>query len=80
MNQTTGKVHPRKPPDHLNALWDDLLSRLPERVRAAYASMAAPEQKAVLTHLQRMVSESGWQASQRASARAALKALENQAK
>ena len=76
MSQMTGKEQGSK---KLEALWDDLLSRQPERVQSAYASLAASEQQAVLEHLQRMLNESGWQAAQRAYARAALIALGKQA-
>ncbi len=77
MSQTTGKEPGSK---KLEALWDNLLSRQPEQVRSVYASLSASEQRAVLAHLQRMLNESGWQVAQRASARAALQALENQSK
>jgi len=62
--------------EQLEALWNDLLSRQPELIREAYASLDKPNQAAVFTHLQRMVSEAGWQPEQRASAKAAIHALE----
>ena len=61
--------------DEIERLWDNLLSRQPERVRAAYESLSAEEQSGVLAHLQRMAEEEGWHAEQRLSARAALEAL-----
>lgn len=64
----------------LEQLWDELLSRKPERVRAAYNSLDQPDQKTVLTHLQHMATEVGWQPEQRQSALAAIKALERQSK
>jgi len=64
----------------LEALWEELLSRQPELVRAAYASLNAGQQKAVYAHLERMASEPGWQPEQRRSAKAAIQALENLAK
>lgn len=60
----------------LEDLWDQLLSRRAERVLAGYASLTSAEQKAVVVHLQRMASEPGWHPEQRASARAALAALD----
>jgi hypothetical protein len=80
MKPTTGKAHHSQQHNKLETLWDDLLSRQPERVRAAYASLDAFEKQAVVTHLQSMSEEPGWQPEQRASAKAALLALVNQAK
>ena len=59
------------------SLWNDLLSRQPERVREAFNSLNPSSQKIVLAHLQNMVGESGWQSEQRISAKAALQALEH---
>ncbi len=56
-------------------LWEDLLSRQPGPIKAAFASLQQSDQQAVLAHLQRMVSETGWQPEQRISARAALEVL-----
>lgn len=62
----------------LEVLWNDLLSRQPELIQAAFATLDTPNQKAVLAHLQRMVNEAGWQPEQRASAKAALQTLVTQ--
>ena len=59
----------------LEGLWDNLLSRDPERIRRQWRELSAEEQRAVLAHLERMVSEEGWLPMQRESARAALDAL-----
>jgi hypothetical protein len=80
MSRTTGKALHSLPTNKLETLWNDLLSRQPDRIRTAYASLETSERKAVFTHLQRMAAEPGWQPEQRASAMAALQALENQAK
>jgi hypothetical protein len=56
-------------------LWDQLLSRQPAQVQAAFTSLTSAEQNAVLAHLSRMVNEAGWHKEQRLSARAALQAL-----
>jgi hypothetical protein len=58
-------------------LWDALLSRQAERVRAAFGSLDIEHQHAVSAHLQRMASEDDWHPEQRLSAQAALAALEN---
>ncbi len=78
--QTTGKQPHSQPSHKLEALWDDLLSRQPERVQEAYLQLDPPEREAVVAHLQRMLAEPGWQAEQRASAKAAIQALERLAR
>ena len=78
MNKTQRQTHRKKRPDQLEGLWEDLLSRQPELIRAAFDSLDKPSQKAVFTHLQRMVSEVGWQPEQQVSAKAAIQALETQ--
>ena len=65
-------------PEQLEALWNDLLSRQAELVREAFYSLDPTSQRTVLLLLKRMVGESGWQPEQRTSAKAALRALENQ--
>jgi hypothetical protein len=55
--------------------WEDLLSRQPGPIKAAFASLDPSNQQAVLAHLQSMVSETGWQPEQRISARAALEVI-----
>jgi hypothetical protein len=65
-------------PEQLEALWNNLLSRQVKLVREAYNSLDPTSQRTVLLHLKRMASESGWQPEQQNSAKAALRALENQ--
>ena len=62
--------------DSLERMWEGLLSRLPEKVRATYAKLSPSDQKAVRLHLQRMAGEPGWHPEQRISAQAALDAIE----
>ena len=61
---------------NLENLWDRLLSRQEEMVRAAFSDLDQGEKKAVLTHLRQMATEPGWHSQQRESARAALRAWE----
>ncbi len=61
--------------DPLELLWDQLLSRQPEQILAAYNRLSPDEQVYVLRHLGRMASEPGWHTEQVLSARAALSAL-----
>jgi hypothetical protein len=63
-------------PMDLESLWGNLLSRKPELIRAAFDRLNPSEQQSVLAHLNRMASEPGWHPEQRASALAALQALE----
>lgn len=63
-------------PQDLESLWSALLSRNPDLILAAYHVLSAQEQAAVLAHLKRMAEEPGWHDEQRASARAALAALQ----
>ena len=63
--------------DASQQFWDALLSRQPERVRAAFAGLDEAERDQVLKHLRRMVGEAGWHPEQKKSARAALKALKD---
>jgi hypothetical protein len=56
-------------------LWEDILSRQPDRIQAAFAGLDRSEQANVLAHLQRMSTEEGWHPEQRQSALAAVSAL-----
>ena len=56
-------------------LWETLLSREPDRILLAYESLQPDQKLAVLEHLEKMVSETGWQPEQRNSAKAALDAI-----
>lgn len=59
----------------LEALWEGLLSRQPQRIQDAYQSLTGDEQRAVYAHLQRMASEAGWHPEQVISAQKALEVL-----
>jgi hypothetical protein len=62
----------------IEEVWEQLLSRNPERIRKAYSELDPKSQKSVLEHLKKMVIEEGWHPAQRASAQAALQALASQ--
>jgi hypothetical protein len=64
-----------KTSEYLEVLWNNLLSRRPEQIRAAFDSLDKPSQTTVLNHLRRMVGNAGWQLEQRVSAETALQAL-----
>jgi len=61
----------------LELLWNGLLSRKREQILAAWQTLTTEEQRAVVAHLQRMVTEVGWTEPQRISAQAALDVLED---
>ncbi len=64
--------------DDLEFLWDGLLSRRDEMIRAAWAALSRREQRAVYAHLLRMTTEEGWAAPQQKSAQIALEVLATQ--
>lgn len=68
----SSQVSPSYDPE---VIWESLLSRRPEQVRAAFNGLDVDGRQAVLTHLQRMATETGWHPEQRRSALAALAAL-----
>ena len=74
----SGQAPGNSTPGQLDQLWDNILSRQPDLIRAAFATLDAPEQKTILTHLYRMMSESGWQPEQKDSAETAIQALTTQ--
>ena len=76
MARKTGKAQSGQSNRDIEALWDELLSRQPERIKAAYRLLSQPEREAVFDHLGRMTNDEGWQPEQRLSARIALRALE----
>jgi hypothetical protein len=59
----------------LDEFWADLLSEEPLRITAAWITLDAESQGSVREHLQRMVSEDGWQESQREAAQVALEVI-----
>jgi len=56
-------------------IWEMLLSREPERILAADKVLPADKKREVLDHLEKMVSQPGWQPGQPISAQAALDAI-----
>lgn len=64
----------------LEKTWDALLSRETEQIQSTYLSLDGQNQRVVLEHLKKMVSEPGWHPEQMTSARAALDAIQTLAK
>ncbi|HEX9091500.1 MAG TPA: hypothetical protein VF831_08410 [Anaerolineales bacterium] len=77
MSQTSDQLPHSQRGDQLELLWNDLLSRQPERIKSAFTSLDTPSRKSVLIHLQHMANDSGWQPEQRLSALAAIQALQD---
>ncbi len=59
----------------VDLVWEQILSRDPELIRAMYEKLTIDEQMAVLKHLKIMISEEGWHPEQVKSAQVALKTL-----
>ena len=57
-------------------IWEQILSRDPEQVRAAFFMLDGETQQGVVEHLRVMVSEEGWHPEQVISAQKALIAIE----
>jgi hypothetical protein len=60
----------------LAKFWDNMLSRDPQKILAAYKPLDKHDRQVVLDHLNRMLNEVGWHSEQRDSAQAALQSLE----
>jgi len=59
-------------PQFLEQIWDNLLSREEEKIRAAYLALDQASQDAVFQHLLNMTREDGWHPQQVSSALVAL--------
>ncbi len=62
--------------EYLESVWDGILSEDEAMIKETYLSLSAEDQQVVLTHLNKMVSETGWQPVQIQSASTALSALQ----
>jgi len=56
----------------LSDFWDAILSRNPRLIRDTFVLLDESSRKAVINHLQKMITESGWHPEQVKSAKAAL--------
>lgn len=61
--------------DPLEIIWDGLLSRDSQRIRATFIQLDPESKEVVLEHLERMTREPGWHTEQVISAQEALKAI-----
>ena len=64
-----------EPTHALESLWENLLSRQPDRIKLALNGLTLEEKRSMIAHLKRMAEEVGWHPEQRAYAQAALAAL-----
>jgi hypothetical protein len=63
--------------DLLADFWQDILSSQPERILCAFQELSADQQQAVITHLQKMMTEKGWHAAQVNSATIAMNTIQD---
>jgi hypothetical protein len=64
--------------DPIEDFWAEILSRQPERIRMAFATLSGEEKEAILNHLKRMTREPGWHPEQVDSATQALQVLHDE--
>jgi hypothetical protein len=62
--------------DPLETLREEIPSRQPQKIQAAFEGLEKKQKDAILKHLTKMALEDGWHAEQATSAQAALRALE----
>lgn len=61
--------------DPIQLFWDNLLSREPARIQWAFSTLDENSKQAVINHLEKMISETGWHPEQVKSAQAALETI-----
>lgn len=59
----------------LEKLWDNILSRNPERIHKTFTSLDESSRTEIINHLKKMAFESGWNPEQIKSAKVALEVL-----
>jgi hypothetical protein len=64
-------------PDSLQYFWGNLLSRNPAQIESVFMALDPTSKEAVIAHLQKMTSETGWHPAQVESARAALQTIQS---
>ena len=61
--------------DSIEKMWEEILSRDPDRIRIAYNSLTSEEKIQIFDHLKKMAHESGWHQEQKLSAESAIKEI-----
>jgi hypothetical protein len=59
----------------LEALWDGLLSKEPEKVKSIYQNLGIKDREYAISHLKRMANEDGWHPLQKSAAQVALRLI-----
>jgi hypothetical protein len=59
----------------IEEIWEQVLCRDSESIRKAFAALDRNDRRSLTIHLQKMVTETGWQPEQRKSAQIALDAI-----
>jgi len=60
--------------------WDELLSRDPRRIKKSFEDLSDGDRQAVVDHLEKMTTETGYHSSQKRSAEIALKTIKKHIK
>jgi hypothetical protein len=60
---------------HLEIVWDNLLSRNPQKIGDAFVALDRQSQETIREHLQKMTTEEGWHPGQTKSAVYALQTI-----
>lgn len=63
--------------DPIQLFWDNLLSRNPARIKSAFSTLDENSKQAVIDHLKKMISETGWHPEQVKSAQIAINILQH---
>jgi hypothetical protein len=63
--------------DPIQLFWDNLLSRNPARIKSAFSTLDEDSKQAVIEHLKKMISETGWHPEQVKSAQIAINILQH---
>jgi hypothetical protein len=59
----------------IEQLWDNLLSREPEKIKTTFHHLNLSERSAVIEHLNQMTAEDGWHPEQKKSAQFSLQTI-----
>ncbi len=66
-----------EPSNSIEQLWDAILSRQPQKIKAIFERQDHASRQNILAHLQKMTTEDAWHPEQCASAKTALNTLKD---
>jgi len=64
--------------EYLEKVWNGILSEEPEIILDTFHALDDADQKVIISHLKKMVSETGWHPAQVQSASTAMRTIQNQ--